>query len=178
MSYRVLSLYSGAGGMDRALPQGYEVAAFCEAAAYPRSVLALRHPGIPIYQSDEEVTSDRLNRDGIGPIHMVIGGPPCQEFSMAGRRLGAAGARNRFPEYLRIVRELRPVWCVAENVAGLRVADEGRYLGAVLWELADMGYRVGWGHWRAADAGAPHRRERIFIVGYLAHPIGDQRQRR
>jgi DNA (cytosine-5)-methyltransferase 1 len=76
---------------------------------------------------------------------------------------------------LRIVGECRPRWVVGENVSGLRSIDDGRVFGAIVADLAGIGYRVGWTSLRASDVGAPHRRERVFIVGHLADTAGARR---
>lgn len=87
-----LSLYSGIGGIDLAAEwAGISTSAFCEMDSYCRTILSRHWPGVPIFQSDEEVTVAVLNdRDDVRkPIHLVFGGPPCQPFSQAGRRGGA-----------------------------------------------------------------------------------------
>ena len=165
---RCLSLYSGIGGMDRAARSaGMDVVAFCESDPYCRSVLALRHPGVPIYERDTEVTSERLRSDGVF-VELIMGGPPCQSASSAGRRGGDTDARWRWPEFIRIVGDVRPRWWVAENPTGilsLRHGSGERAFGGILGALSEVGYSVGWETVRASDSGAPHRRERVFVVG-------------
>jgi DNA (cytosine-5)-methyltransferase 1 len=169
---RGLSLYSG--GVDAPTIAagwcGIETVAFCEADAACRAVLAGHHPGKKIFESDMEVTADGLRASGIDPggIDIIFGGPPCQCASVAGKRLGAVDPRNRWPEFLRIVCEVRPRWVLAENAPGILSVDAGRLFGEILRELAEAGYRIGWQCWGACDVGAPHRRERVFIVGSLA----------
>ena len=165
----VLSLYSGIGGLDRAAEMaGMRVVTQVEPDPFCQRVLALRYPGVRIYDYDTDITADRLRADGIPAIDCIIGGPPCQSVSLAGKRLGPADERFRWPEALRIAGDINPRWVVGENVGGFIGAEKGRVAAAVFRQMAEMGYRVGWGHWGAADIGAPHRRERIFIVGRSA----------
>lgn len=174
---KALSLYSGGcDGMSLAGSWlGIETTAYCDSEPACRAVLAARHPDAPIFSSDEDVTPDGLRAAGIDPatIDLVMGGPPCQCASVAGKRLGAADPRNRWPQYIRIVRELRPRWIMAENSPGLLSVDDGRLFGDILRGLAEAGYALCWDCWGAADVGAPHRRDRLFILGKLADPDRD-----
>lgn len=167
-----ISLYSGGcDGMSLAASWlGIETTAYCDSEPACRAVLAARHPDRPIFTSDEDVTPDGLRAVGIDPagIDLVMGGPPCQCASVAGKRLGAADPRNRWPQFVRIVREIGPRWIMAENSPGLLTVDDGRLFGDVLRGLAEAGYDVCWDCWGAADVGAPHRRDRLFILGMLA----------
>jgi DNA (cytosine-5)-methyltransferase 1 len=165
-----ISLYSGGcDGVELAASWcGIETVAFCECDKACRALLAARHPNKPIFTYDTEVTKDALEQNGIrtDSIDMVYGGPPCQAASVAGKRLGACDARNRWPEYLRIVDFIRPRWAIAENVPGLLSVDNGELFRDILRQMAEMGYRVGWCVYGACDVGAPHKRERLFIVAY------------
>lgn len=111
----------------------------------------------------------------------------CQGNSAAGKRRGRADPRNLWPETKRILRELEPRYAVVENVDGLRsvgVGDDGEpagLFGEILRDLAALGYRTGWLVLGAADAGAPHQRDRICIIGYRvadANQHGGRRQER
>lgn len=105
-----------------------------------------------------------------------VGVHNCQPFSSAGRRRGSDDDRYLWPEFLRVIRETRPRWVLGENVRGLLSIDAGREFGAILRDLAASGYRVGWVCYGAADVGAPHRRDRVFIIGHrLADAEGDGR---
>lgn len=113
---RIGSIYSGVGGLDLAIlaatePRG-RIVWHCENAAYPRAVLAERFQGVPCYESDEAI-------DETAPaIDVLIGGPPCQPASTAGKRKGAEDERWRWPHFLRIVRVLRPSVVYVENPQG------------------------------------------------------------
>ena len=99
-------------------------------------------------------------------VDLICGGFPCQPVSHAGKRKGAADERWLWPEFLRIIREVRPRWVLAENVPGLLSMDSGRLFGGILRDLAESGYDAEWNIVSAADVGAPHRRDRVFIVAY------------
>lgn len=117
----------------------------------------------------EESEGARVELRPGSDIHLLCGGFPCQDVSVAGRRAGLAGERSGlFHEFARIAESLRPRWLLVENVPGLLSSNGGRDFGVVLGTLADIGYGVGW---RIVDSrffGVPQRRRRVFIVGALA----------
>lgn len=148
---------------------GFETVAFCEIEDYPRRVLAKHWPKVPIYHDVRELTADTLRRDGIA-VDVICGGFPCQDISFAGKGAGIAGERSGlWREYARLVRELRPRFVIVENVAALL----GRGLADVLGDLAAIGYDAEWHCIPASAVGAPHRRDRLWIV---AHPGGEQHE--
>ena len=166
---KLLSLYSGVGGMDYgAHMAGIETVAFCEADPWNRSILNRHWPGVPSFESDEQITADSLRALGIDRIDIVAGGPPCQPFSVAGKREGTTDPRHRWPEMARIVGELRPTFVVVENVAGFNdVAEQ-----LVRADLESLGYRTVRFDIPAAAVGAPHQRDRIFVVAYTGNEPG------
>lgn len=99
-----------------------------------------------------------------GLVDGIIGGIPCQPYSCAGRQLGEADERDLWPAFLRVVREVGPRFVLVENVPGLLA----RGLGRVLGELASCGYDAEWDSLPAQAVGAPHRRDRVWIVAYAA----------
>lgn len=116
-------MYSGVAGMDLAIlaatePHG-RIVWHCENAAYPRAVLAERFPGVPCYESDEAIDANAP------PIDILIGGPPCQPTSTAGKRKGAADDRWRWPQFMRVVGLLRPQLVFLENPASLLTSGLG-----------------------------------------------------
>lgn len=162
-----VSLFSGVGGLDLAAEwAGFTTLAFCERDSYCQQVLRKHWPDVPIFDDVREVTADALREAGIDRVDLLSGGFPCQPFSFAGQRRGADDERHLWPEMCRIIREVRPRWVLAENVRGLLSIDSGRTFGAILRDLASLGYRVGWCVYGARDVGAPHKRERVFIVAY------------
>jgi DNA (cytosine-5)-methyltransferase 1 len=98
------------------------------------------------------------------PVDLICGGFPCQPHSVAGKRQGSNDERDLWGEFGRVVRELRPSYVVGENVPGLLTSDGGRFFNRVLSDLAALGFDVEWDVLSAADVGAPHLRERLFIV--------------
>lgn len=161
---RVLDLFSGIGGFSLGLERtgGFETVAFCEIEPYPRAVLKKHWPGVPCYDDVRTLTADTLARDGIA-VDVICGGFPCQDVSKAGKRAGISGARSGlFWELVRAVRLVRPKYTILENVADL----VHRGMGDVLGGLAESGLRVEWDCISARDVGAPHFRDRIWIVAY------------
>jgi len=136
--------------------------AFCECEPYPRAVLAKHWPGVPCYPDVRELTASRLAADGIA-VDVICGGFPCQDISVAGKGAGLAGERSGlWREFHRLIRELRPRYVIVENVSALL----GRGLDTVLGDLAAVGYDSEWHCIPAAYVGAPHRRDRVWIIAY------------
>ena len=134
---------------------GFETVAFCEIEPYCRAVLAKHWPGVKQY--NDVRTAEFPAAD------IVAGGFPCQDISSSGSRAGISGERSGlFRELVRAVRMVRPRYAILENVADLI----HRGLGDVLGELAESGLRVEWDCISAQDVGAPHIRDRIWIVAY------------
>jgi DNA (cytosine-5)-methyltransferase 1 len=164
---KVLDLFSGIGGFSLGLERaGMTTVAFCEIDPFCRRVLAKHWPGVPIYDDVRDVTAARLGADGIA-VDVICGGFPCQDISIAGKGAGLAGERSGlWREYARIVGELRPRYVIVENVAALL----HRGLGDVLGDLAALGYDAEWHCIPASAVGAPHVRDRVWIV---AHADGE-----
>ena len=162
---RVLSLFAGIGGFDLGLERtgGFETVAFCEIEPFCQKVLAKHWPGVPCYDDVETLTGERLAADGIA-VDVICGGFPCQDISVGGRGAGLAGERSGlWREYARLIREIRPRHVIVENVSALLC----RGLGDVLGDLAACGYDAEWDCLPACAVGAPHIRDRVWIV---AHP--------
>jgi DNA (cytosine-5)-methyltransferase 1 len=161
---QVLDLFSGIGGMSLGLERagGFRTAAFCEIDPFCRAELARNWPGARIYDDVRTLTAERLAADGIRP-DVVAGGFPCQDTSLAGQGEGLDGERSGlWYEMLRIVAAVRPRWALVENVPGLR----SRGLDTVLRGLASVGLDAEWHCIPASAAGAPHPRDRLWIVAY------------
>jgi len=151
------SLFSGAGGLDRAVTEvfGGKVAWHSEVDAAASKVLAHRFPDVP---NLGDVTA--IDWDTVTPVDVMCGGYPCQPFSAAGQRKGTEDERHLWPHFAEAIRRVRPRFVVLENVAGHRSMG----FGSVLGDLAEAGYDAQWCSVRASDVGAPHRRERIFVL--------------
>ena len=158
----VLDLFSGIGGFALGLQRaGFVPAAFCEADPFARSVLRRHWPRVPCYPDIRTLSARRLRRDGVPRPALVCGGFPCQDISAAGQGAGLSGQRSAlWHDMLRLVQECRPDWVVVENVPALRVRGADTVLAGL--EAADYAcwpLLVG-----AAHAGAPHRRQRVFVL--------------
>jgi DNA (cytosine-5)-methyltransferase 1 len=181
---KIGSLFSGYGGLDLAVSKvtGATVAWHCEWEDAPSKVLEANFPGVPNYR---DVT--KVDWSNVEPVDILTGGFPCQDLSLAGKRKGLTeGTRSGlWSEFALAIEVLKPKLVVIENVRGLLSAKANsgmeygaeimgklkdrpplRAMGAVLGDLADLGYDARWGGLRAADAGAPHNRFRIFIVAF------------
>ena len=158
LNLRIGSLFSGVGGLELGLEwAGVGHTAWqVERDEYARRVLAKHWPDARRYDDVCEVGAHNLE-----PVDVICGGFPCQDISFAGAGAGLAGARSGlWFEFARIIRELRPLYVIVENVAALRV----RGLDVVLGTLATLGYHAVWDCIPAASVGAHHRRDRLFIV--------------
>ncbi len=149
-------------------PLGWEAAFVSEIDNFPRAVLAHHYPEVPLH-GDFTTIQDGDYR----PIDLLVGGTPCQSFSIAGLRGGLDDDRGNLAlEFLKLAQRLRPRWVVWENVPGVLSSNGGRDFGSILAGLGEVGY--GFAH-RVLDAqyfGLAQRRKRVFVVGY----IGDWRR--
>jgi DNA (cytosine-5)-methyltransferase 1 len=161
------SLFAGIGGLDLGLERaGMECAFQVEIADYPTTILERHWPDVPRFRDICDVRGDQLPR-----VDVLTGGFPCQDISTAGKRAGITGARSGlWKEYLRLIQELKPQYVIAENVAAL--LHRGAGFGVVLEDLATSGFNVEWQVLPAAAFGAPHLRERVFIIAY-SHGVNE-----
>jgi len=140
-----------------------------EVDAYASRVLAKHWPSVPNLGDITKITEADLER--LGPIDLVCGGFPCQDLSVAGKQGGIKASRSGlFWELMRVVRLVRPRFVLLENVPALLSRSD--WMGAVLGELASCGFDAQWDCIPAQAVGAPHRRDRIFIVATLRHADG------
>ncbi|WP_300345249.1 DNA cytosine methyltransferase [Nesterenkonia sp.] len=178
-------LFAGVGGLGMAVDHvfGTRPAWFAEFDDAPSKVLTYRHPDVPNLGDVTNIDWPTTPR-----VQVLAGGFPCQDVSLAGRRRGMGeGTRSGlWSEYARAIDTIRPDWVVIENVRGLLSADANSYvepcplcvgddpthvlraLGAVLGDLADLGFDAEWTGIRASDIGAPHGRYRVFILAWPA----------
>ena len=138
---------------------GFSHRFFCETNTYCRSVLSRHWPDVPTY---EDVRN--LNASAIPDIDVLVGGFPCQDVSCSGKRVGITikSRSGLWYEYKRLIESKRPKYAVIENVKGLLSSG----MGIVLQDLSSIGYNAEWQCISASAFGAPHLRERIFIVAY------------
>ncbi len=176
MTLRVLDLFSGIGafslGLERA---GMKTAAFCEIDPFCRRVLARHWPETKVYEDVRALTADTLRQDGIA-ADIICGGFPCQDISRAGGGAGLDGERSGlWREFARLIGEVRPQFAIVENVAAM--LDREGAMGAVLGDLAELGYDAEWSSVSACAVGATHVRQRVFIVAYPDSIYGRARLR-
>lgn len=161
-----ISLFSGIEAASVAWgPLGWNPIAFSEIEPFCCELLAKRFPDVPNLGDISGVDWTVYE----GSVDVIIGGSPCQAFSMAGRRLGLMDERGQLMlEFVRCVREVKPRWVIWENVPGVLSQDEGRAFGTLLGELEDCGYALSWRVLDAQFFGVPQRRRRVFLIG---HPV-------
>lgn len=163
---RYISLFSGIEAASVALDgMGWEAVAFSEIDPFPSAVLAHRFPDVPnlgdITKVDwEEVVAEH------GPVDVVVGGSPCQSFSIAGGRESLAGESALCFEYWRAVRDIRPRWFLWENVPGVFSTRDNAF-GQFLGKMEELGYGMAWRTLDAQFFGVAQRRRRVFLVGCL-----------
>jgi DNA (cytosine-5)-methyltransferase 1 len=181
-----LDLFSGIGGITKALEPWVRPVAYCENDRYAQAVLLSRMatgelPSAPIW---DDVRT--LHGSMLGPVDIVYGGFPCQDISVAGRGKGLAGERSGlFFEIVRLVGEIRPRFVFLENVPAITARGGWEVVGA----LAALGFDCRWDMLSAYDVGAPHRRERWWLLahaqgwqddgrgrGHLAETVGEGRR--
>ncbi len=164
-----LSLFSGAGGgLLGTHLLGWRPVGYVEWDDYCQRVIAARiKDGIlsdaPIFGNIHTFISEGYAAAYTGLVDVVTGGFPCQPFSLAGKRQGAADERNGWPATIECLRIIRPEWALLENVPGLLVSG---YFDTILSDLAESGFDVGWRVLSAAEVGAPHKRDRLWIVAH------------
>ena len=168
---KVVSLFSGCGGLDLGARGGFvflgrrfpvNPVQIVKAIDFDRDVAAVYAENLgPIDVADVRTVTDWPNAD------LVIGGPPCQPFSLASKhQIGASDERNCIPAFVDVVSKIRPRAFLMENVVGLIWVKRHRaYFDQVLEQLADFGYSVEWRQLNAADYGVPQVRERVFVQG-------------
>jgi DNA (cytosine-5)-methyltransferase 1 len=162
--YRLLDLFSGVGGFSLGLERtgGFETVAFCEIQEFQRLVLAKHWPKVTQYDDIRTLSASRLAERGIFP-NAICGGFPCQDISLAGDGAGIEGERSGlWKEYARLIGEIRPEVVIVENVSALL----GRGIATVLGDLASLGFDAEWHCIPVGRLGAPHIRDRVWIIAY------------
>lgn len=144
-------------------PLGWRASFLSEIEAFPRAVLAHHYPDTPLHGDFTTIAAGQYD-----PIDLLVGGTPCQSFSIAGLRGGLDDDRGNLAlEYLRLADRLRPRWLVWENVPGVLSSNGGRDFGAILGGMVELGYGFAYRVLDAQFFGVAQRRRRVFVVGYL-----------
>jgi len=157
------SLFSGIGGFDLAAEwAGFTNLFNCEWEEFPRKVLKHHFPNAEQFEDIKDFNATAYS----GRLDILSGGFPCQPFSVAGKRKGSEDERHLWPEMLRVVGECKPRWVVGENVRGLVNWSDGLVFETCCADLEAIGYSVQSFIIPACATGAPHRRDRVWIVAH------------
>jgi len=157
---KVIDLFSGIGGFSLGLESAgaFETIQFVENEPWCQKILAKNFPGVPIAGDIREYEGQRAD--------VVVGGFPCQPFSVAGKRKGTRDDRHLWPEMLRVIKESKPRWVIGENVRNLTSIQEGMVFEQVCADLENEGYQVQSFIIPASAVNAPHQRYRVWIVAH------------
>lgn len=175
---KAIELFAGIGGISLAMEwAGIETAAFCEREPFCQKVLKKHWPDVPIFDDVIKLNRKVLEESGVidhgGSVDIISGGFPCQPFSIAGRKRGTEDDRDLWPEMFRLIQEIRPRWVVGENVANFANME----LDRTLFDLENEGYETQSFIIPALALGAPHRRDRTFIIGSLPNAFSERYKR-
>ena len=159
---RYFSSFTGAGGFDLAVPEGWECVGFSEIDKYANMVLRYRFPDVKNYGD-----INAIKWEEIPDFDILFGGTPCQDLSLAGKRKGLAGERSGlFFKFVEALKAKKPEYFVWENVKGALSSNKGWDFAEVLNQFSEAGYSLWWQVLNAKHFGVPQNRERIFIVGF------------
>ena len=166
MTHKILDLFSGLGGFSLGLERTghFKTIAFCDNDKFSKLILDKHWKGIKIYDDVREITKEKFKEDGIPFPDIITGGFPCQPFSVAGKQKGTSDDRHLWPEMFRIIKAFKPRFVIGENVRGIINIQDGVVFETVCTDLESEGYEVQPFIIPAAGVGAPHRRERVWIV--------------
>ena len=166
MTHKILDLFSGLGGFSLGLERtGYfKTIAFCDNDKFSKLILDKHWKGVKIYDDVREITKEKFKEDGIPFPDIITGGFPCQPFSVAGKQKGTSDDRHLWPEMFRIIKAFKPRYVIGENVRGIINIQDGVVFETVCTDLESEGYEVQPFIIPAAGVGAPHRRERVWII--------------
>jgi DNA (cytosine-5)-methyltransferase 1 len=179
MTLNALSLFAGIGGMELGLERaGMTLVGQVEIEPYCQRVLARHWPEVP--RHDDVRTFPDWWRFGAYPdprptVDVVCAGFPCQPFSLAGKQLGTDDERWMWPATAAAIRTVGPSYVLLENVSAL--VRDSRAFGTVLGDLHRLGFDAEWATLRASDFGAPHGRERVYVLAYAARINGEPHDR-
>lgn len=170
-SLKYISLFSGIEAASVAWePLGWEPVAFSEIEPFPCELLKQRYPSVPNLGDITEIDWSAYR----GAVDLIVGGSPCQSFSIAGNREGLKGESGLMFEYIRAVREVLPRYFVWENVPGALSSEQGAAFGQLLHEMDVCGYGLAWRVLDAQFFGVAQRRRRVFLVGCLGNGGGSR----
>jgi len=158
-----LDLFSGIGGFSLGLERaGFKTVGFCEVDPYCRLLLQKHWKGVTIHNDIKKLEAKDIKE----PIDILTGGFPCQPYSVAGKQKGTDDNRYLWPDMFRVIKEVKPTFVIAENVRGIINIQDGMVFETVCSDLESEGFEIQTFIIPAAGVGAPHKRERVWIVGY------------
>jgi len=163
--HKHIDLFSGIGGFAlaaRFIPGTYETIAHSEIDADACKIYHKHYPESKCLGDITKINWKIYN----GTIDLITGGFPCQPHSTAGKKLASKDSRNLWAECRRALREIQPKYAIFENVQGLPTSEKGKFFSQILCDIHESGYDAEWYIVGAKDVGAPHRRNRIFIICY------------
>ena len=170
---KYFSMFSGIGGFEYGMEQSdyeFECVGYSEIDKYARSIYERHYPNHINYGD-----ATRINTEDLPSFEFLVGGFPCQAFSIAGKRKGFDEARGTlFFEIARVLRDKKPACFLLENVKGLLSHDRGRTVQTIFRVCDELGYDVSWAVYNSKDYGVPQNRERIFIKGYSRTSCGGE----
>jgi len=168
-----ISLFSGIGGFELGLQNSkhnFKCLGYSEIDKYAKQIYQKHYPN---HLDLGDAT--KINTKELPDFDFLVGGFPCQAFSVAGKRRGFDDTRGTlFFEIARILKDKRPRYFLLENVKGLLSHDKGKTFQTILKVLSDLGYDVQWKVYNSKDYGVPQRRERVFIKGYSRRECGGE----
>ena len=170
---KYFSMFSGIGGFEYGMEQSdyeFECVGYSEIDKYARSIYEKHYPNHINYGD-----ATRIDTSTLPDFDLLVGGFPCQAFSVAGKRRGFDDTRGTlFFEIARILKDKRPRYFLLENVKGLLYHNQGETFKTILEVLTDLGYNVQWEIYNSQYYGTPQRRERIFLKGFFRRECGEQ----
>jgi DNA (cytosine-5)-methyltransferase 1 len=173
MTHKILDLFSGLGGFSLGLERTghFKTIAFCDNDKFSKLILDKHWKGIKLYDDVREITKEKFKEDGIPFPDIITGGFPCQPFSVAGKQKGTSDDRHLWPEMFRIIKAFKPRYVIGENVRGIINIQDGVVFETVCTDLESEGYEVQPFIIPAAGVGAPHRRERVWIIAVRSNVV-------
>lgn len=170
---KYFSMFSGIGGFEKGIEQSeveMKCIGFSEVDKYAKSIYIRQFP-----KHKEWGDATKINTKELPKFDLLVGGFPCQAFSVAGKRKGFDDTRGTlFFEIARVLKEKRPRYFLLENVKGLLSHDKGQTFKVMLGILSELGYDVEWEVLNSKNFGVPQNRERIFLKGYLRRECGGE----
>ncbi|MBX7227750.1 MAG: DNA (cytosine-5-)-methyltransferase [Chitinophagales bacterium] len=164
------SLFSGIGGFELGIGEKATCVGYSEINPY---ALSIYQSHFPKHKNYGDITT--INTEKLPSFDLLVGGFPCQAFSIAGKRKGLADSRgNLFFEIIRVIAHTKPTYLLLENVKGLLNHDQGKTFTIILQSLAELGYALEWQVLNSKNFGVPQNRERVYIIGYLGRIPGKQ----